>query len=256
VVEVEDALLDEHAFVAELALGVVLDASERAAELVQVGHFLDAHAPAAGRSLDQDDGVAHALLLLEVEEGLGDVFGLEVVGHGLVGTRHGRHAELAGQALGVDLVAEFADDLPGGPDEDELALTLHHSPGKAVILGEEPVAGMDGRGAGLVGHGEDFVGVEVGTDAVQGLFSSELARQDAVLAVPVGLGEERHECQAQLAAGLHDPDGDLAAVGDEDFMVFRFAAFLHVCKSLSFHRNCWALMKDGNPSRSRTRLYP
>jgi len=91
---------------------------------------------------------------------------------------------------------------------------------------------VDGRGSGLVGHGEEFVGVEIGADPVQGLLPAELAGQDAVLAVPVRFGEERHEGMAQLAAGLHDADGDLTTVGDENFMVCGFAGILHVCKSL------------------------
>ncbi len=228
VVEVEDALFDEHALVAELALGVALDAAQDAAELVQVGHFLDAHAPASGRGLDQDDGIAHPLLLLEFEQGLGDVLGFKVIGHGLVRSRHRGHAKLAGQALGVDLVPELADDLPGGTDEDELALTLGHAPGEAVILGKEAVAGMDGRGSGLIGHGEDFIGVEVGADPVEGLVSAKFARQDTVLAVFVRFGEKRHERQAELAAGLHDTDGYLTPVSDENFMFLGFAGVLHV----------------------------
>jgi hypothetical protein len=109
---------------------------------------------------------------------------------------------------------------------------------------------MDGRGAGFVGHGEEFIGIEIGADAEQGLLSAELAGQDTVLAVPVGLGEERHERMAKLLAGLHDPDGDLTAVGDEYLMVFRFAWFLHVCKSLFPRVVCWALIK-GRKSATR-----
>jgi hypothetical protein len=178
----------------------------------------------------------------------------QVVGHGLVRARHGGHAELAGQALGVDLVAEFADDLPGGPDEDELALALDHAPGEAIILGKEAVAGMDGRGSGLVGHGKDFVGIEVGADPEQGFVPAKLARQDTVLAVLVRLGEERHKRQAKLAAGLHDADGDLTSVGDENFMFLGFAGVLHVEKSLSLYELLGVYKK--NPSQSRTRLYP
>ena len=54
-VEVENALFDEHAFVPELAFGVVFDAAQNTSELVRVVHFLDAHATTASRSLDQND---------------------------------------------------------------------------------------------------------------------------------------------------------------------------------------------------------
>ena len=234
-IEIKDALLDEHAFVAKLALGVVLDPPQHTAELVQIPDFLNAHAAAAGRSLDQDDRIAHAHFLLEFEQGLGDLFGFQVVGHGLVRSGHGRHAEFAGQSFGVDLVAKLPDNLPGRPDENQLTLTLGHPPGKTVILGKKAVAGMNGRGPGLVGHGKDLVGIQIGTDPVQGLVSAKLPGQDTVFAVLVRFGEERHKSQAQLSAGLHDANGDLTPVGNENFMFFGFTRFVHVYKSLSLN---------------------
>lgn len=62
VVEVREALFDEHALVLELAQGVVADAAVHGAEVVDVVHFLDAHAATAGRSLDQHQRALDALL--------------------------------------------------------------------------------------------------------------------------------------------------------------------------------------------------
>ena len=50
----------------------------------------------------------------------------------------------------------------GGPDPDQAC--VDHSPGEVGILGEEPVAGVDGVGAGLLGCPQDGVDVEIGVD--------------------------------------------------------------------------------------------
>ena len=173
VVVIEDALLDEHARVVELALRVVADAPVRLPEAVHVVHFVDTHAAAAGAGLDQHHGPGHALLLLVVEELLADGLGFHLVIDGAVAAGHRGHAQAAGQPLGVDLVAQVADDAPGGTDEVHGPGTLHHAPGKAVVLREEPVAGVDGSGACGVGSGEDVSGVQVVVDAHQRRFPAQ-----------------------------------------------------------------------------------
>ena len=56
VVEAADALFDEHAFVLELAECVVADTPVHGAELIDVVHFLNAHAAAARGSLTRTSG--------------------------------------------------------------------------------------------------------------------------------------------------------------------------------------------------------
>ena len=111
-VEAADALFDQHAFILELTERVVADAPVHGAELIDVVNFLDAHPAAACGGLHEHQRTGDALLELEVVEVAGDLFGFHFVVDGAVGAGDGRHAETAGQTLGVDLVAEFPDDPP------------------------------------------------------------------------------------------------------------------------------------------------
>ena len=112
VVEAADALFDEHAFVLELAERVVADTPVHGAELIDVVHFLNAHAAAARGSLDEDQRAGDALLDLEVVKAPGDFFGFHFVVNGAVGTGNRGHAEAAGKAFGIDFIAELPDDPP------------------------------------------------------------------------------------------------------------------------------------------------
>ena len=221
VVEVRDALFDEHALVLELAQGVVADAAVHGAEVVDVVHVLDAHAATAGRSLDQHQRALYALLRLELEHAAGDALGFHLVIDGAVGTGNGGHVQAAGQTFGVDLVAQLADDLPRGADEDHLAVAPGHATGKAEVLGEETVTGMHGRAAGLVGHGHQFVGVMIGRNTEQAAFAAVLAGVAHMARSGVFGGKDGGKGHTQLAAGPHDAYGDLAAVGDENLVLLQ-----------------------------------
>jgi hypothetical protein len=85
------------------------------------------------------------------------------------------------------------------------------------VLGEEPVPGMDrlraGAGRGLQDplHEEVALGGRPRTDQVG------LVRDPDVQRVAVGLRVDRDRSDPELAERPEDPDGDLAAVRDEDF---------------------------------------
>ena len=177
VVEIRDALLNEHAFVLELAQGVIADAPVDRTELVRVVDFLDAHAAAARRGLDQHQRALDALLFLEFKDRLGDALGLHLVVNGAVRTGHRGHAQAAGQAFGIDFVAQLTDDFPGGADEDQFAVAFGDPAGETEILGEKAVARMHGGAAGLVGNGHQFVGVVIGGHAEQAFSPAFLAGQ-------------------------------------------------------------------------------
>ncbi len=83
-IKIGDALLDKHALVLELAQGVAAHAPEHRAELVRVVHFLNAHAAAARRSLNQHQRPLNALLGLELENIFGDVLGFHLIVDGPV----------------------------------------------------------------------------------------------------------------------------------------------------------------------------
>lgn len=93
---------------------------------------------------------------------------------------------------------------------------------------------MDSRCARLISHCKNLIGIQVGTDAVQGLVTPKFTSQNAVLALGIWLGKKRHKGQTQLAAGLHDANGDLAPIGNEHRMFFGFSRSFHnFCDCLS-----------------------
>lgn len=53
-------------------------------------------------------------------------------------------------------------------DEDQLAFSGSDPAGEAEVFREEAVAGVNGRGAGVVGDGQDFVGVVIGGHLIEG----------------------------------------------------------------------------------------
>jgi len=218
-IEIENALLDQHALVVELALGVVAHPAIDGLELIDVVDFLDAHAPAAGRGLDQHHRVGDALLGLEGEQRLGDFLGLQLVVDRTVRSRHRGNGQAAGQPLGVDLVTERPDDAPGRSDEGQSPGALGHPTGETEILGEKAVARMDSRGAGMVGHGQNFVGVMIGADPIGALRSAQGTSQGQMARCLVGLGVDANKIQAERNARLDDAHGYFAPVGYQDFLL-------------------------------------
>ncbi len=75
---------------------------------------------------------------------------------------------------------------------------------------------MDGGAAGMVGHRQDVVGFGVTGDAPGILAGSAGDITLDVLGIPVGLGVHHDMVEAEILAGIHDPDGDFSPVGDEN----------------------------------------
>ena len=118
----------------------------------QIGRIVhQAHALAATtRGRLQQDGVA------DLVGGLGEVrvgqAGFGAAGHhGHTGGRH--------RGLGTDLVAHQVDRVGRRTDEDEPG--VHDGAGELGVLGQEPVAGVDGLRARASGGLEDRRGIEV-----------------------------------------------------------------------------------------------
>ena len=85
------------------------------------------------------------------------------------------------------------------------------------VLGQEPVAGMHRIGARSARDVEDRLDVEI---AAGGLVRPEVEGLMCLAHVPrgaVAVGIDGDGRQPHFAARANDPDGDLAAVGDEDF---------------------------------------
>ncbi len=89
---------------------------------------------------------------------------------------------------------------------------------KVGVLGQESIAGMDRLGIGHLGRGDDGRHVQIALGRRGGADTHRLVGELDVLGIPIGLGMHGHGLDAHLAAGTLDPEGDLAAVGNQDLL--------------------------------------
>ncbi|MNY35824.1 hypothetical protein D3C86_1702610 [compost metagenome] len=80
---------------------------------------------------------------------------------------------------------------------------------------------MDRRGAGDFGGADDRRNIQVGQGAGRRADAHRFVGQAQVHQVAVGGGVHRDGLDAQLFAGAQDAQGDLAAVGDQNFFQHR-----------------------------------
>ena len=137
-----------------------------------------------------------------------------VDGRRLEGPRHGGDADRAGRPAGMELVAEGIDRPRRRADEGEPGVLDGLREGRP--LRQEAIARVDRLGAGVEG------GLDDGVDPQVALGRRRRAEADRDVGQPdvgrrgVRVAVDRDGLDAQLAAGADDPDGDLAAVGDQD----------------------------------------
>jgi hypothetical protein len=84
---------------------------------------------------------------------------------------------------------------------------------------------MHGLGAGLLAGGDDLVHRQVGFLRRRRADADRLVGHGHVHRVLVGLGIHGDGLDAHLAGGLDDAAGDLAAVGNQDFLEHERLAF-------------------------------
>ncbi len=142
-----------------------------------------------------------------------------VGGRGGLAAGHHRDAGGPDGLLGVDLVTHQLDRTGRWSDEDEARVGA--GAGEAGVLGEEAVAGVDGLGAGAAGGGEDLVGPQVGLGrrAVTAVGRAEPDRDVGladVRSIGVRVAEHGDRADAEAPQGADHPEGDLAAVGDQN----------------------------------------
>src|SRR5215218_9795300 len=188
-----------------------LTARERKRPLVLLGTLCHAHslsAPAGG-SLD-DHGKADRPRKLER---LLDVLD----GTGRAG--HDRHADGGHRLPCGGLVAHHADllgrrtdegDVRGGADLGELG-----------VLRQEAVAGMDRVGTGDLRGGDDAWNLEVRVARRRGPDAHVVVGEAHVKRFAIRCGVHRDGLDAELAARPDHSQGDLAAIGDQDFLKHR-----------------------------------
>ena len=133
--------LEKNPIVAEAALGLAPRGGDGLGELRRLLHDPHALAAAARRGLH--------------EQRVADVGRLG----GILGGRQGRHAQLERERLRRQLVAHPLDGLGRGPHPGEPG--RDHVGGKAGVLGQEAVPGMDRAGAARERGVEDRLPVEI-----------------------------------------------------------------------------------------------
>ncbi|GAB7302805.1 hypothetical protein MAFF212519_06560 [Clavibacter michiganensis] len=202
----EHRLLEEHGRVAERAVRLAHRGPERVLEVLRA---LDAPHAAAAAARDglREDREADPLRLLEQQLHVGR----------RRRRREDRHAGRGRVLLGRDLVAGHLEHPGGGADEDDAVVGGRAR--EVGVLGEEPVARVDGVGAALERHADDLVDIEVRPDGVA-LLADEvrLVRLQPVQRVPVLVRVDGDRAGAQLDGGPERADRDLPAVGDEDLL--------------------------------------
>ena len=206
---VEDHLLEVALAVAEGGLGLaapLLDLLDQLLGLHHRPHPAPAAAPARLEHEGIADGLGHPLHLLHV------------VGEDL-GRRDHRHPGLDRHLAGRGLVAEHPHGLGPGADEGDAGRGAGID--EVRVFGEEAVARVDGVGAGHPGDADDLGDREIGRDRAEPFADAVgLVGLEAVEAELVLLREDRHGSLAHLVGGAHHPNGDLAAIGDQNLLEF------------------------------------
>ena len=163
-------------------------------------------AAAAGGGLDHDGEPDLA----------GDALRVGDAVHGADVARHGRDADRRRQLLGGQLVAHGLDGVRVGTDERHAG--LGQRAGEGGVLRQEAVAWVHGIGAGLAAGGHDPLDREVGLRRRGRADGDGLVGARDVQRVAVGLGMDGDGGDAHAPRRLHDPAGDLAAIGHKDLV--------------------------------------
>jgi len=201
---VGDGLLEVDVGVAEGHCADPLDPLEDLVDLLRRLDLLDTLAPAAAIELEEYGVVDHARRF--AHRGCRR----QHLGRARHNGDAGRRRDLATVALGLN----GAQDLGRRPDPD--CPGLLHCLREIRILGEEPVAGMDGVRPRLPDGPDERLDVEVALDGVT------FADADGLLSLPregrpgVGVRVDRRCLQTEIVAGPYDPAHDLAPIGDQD----------------------------------------
>jgi hypothetical protein len=134
------------------------------------------------------------------------------------GDRLGRAGHQGGaraprEVSGGHLVAEVADRLRWRADPGQTA--VDDRGGEIRVLREKPITRVYGVRAGPFRHVEQLVDAQVRVGGGVAAQRVRLVGEGDVRGVAVGVGVDGDAAEAGVPAGADDPDGDLAAVGDE-----------------------------------------
>ena len=179
---------------------------QRNRKLVFIHRDLHAAATAAGRGLD-DDRIAD--------------FGTDarrflIVGHAAIRTRNDRNAETFCGALGFDLVAHDADMRGGRADEGNVV--RFEDFGELGVLRQETVTWMDRIGAGDFAGSNDLMDIQIAIARRRRSNTDAFVGKPHMHGVSVGSRVDGYGLDAELLACTQDAQGNLAAIGYENFL--------------------------------------
>lgn len=195
--------LGEHRGVTETELRLRAALPIRVVDLLDRSHHPHATPAAPGQRLDHDRAG------VRTEEPVNLLGGGRSLGGGQDG-----HARGHGGRTSRGLVTEQVEHRGIGPDERDAIGRA--GTGECGVLAEESVAGMDVVGAGFLGGGQDRGVVEVGRGA-GARQRDRLARRVHIGVVGIVVGVDRHGVDAEFGSRADDAQGDLAAIGDQQF---------------------------------------
>jgi hypothetical protein len=135
--------------------------------------------------------------------------------HRILGAGRHRCVGAFGDVAGRHLVAQVADRLRGRTDPDQAR--VDHGLREVGVLGEEPVAGVDGVRPRLGRGCQDLVDAEVGVRGGLPPEGERLIGQAHKQCVGVGFCVDGDAAVTGVLGGSDDAHGDLSAVGNEHF---------------------------------------
>ncbi len=140
---------------------------------------------------------------------------VHIVAERAVRTGDAGHAGSLHRLNGRDLVAHQPDRARGWADEGEAARL--HALGEVGVLRQEAVAGVNGHGIGDFGRTDDRRHVQVTVCRRRRTDTHGLVGKQHVFEIVVRVGVDGDGLDAHLLAGALYAQGDLAAVGYNDF---------------------------------------
>ena len=116
---------------------------------------------------------------------------------------------------------------------DELDLATAADLGEMGVLGQKAVARMNRLHVADLGGADHPVDLQVAVGGLGRTDAIGFVGQVQVGGAPVGLAEDGHRLDAQLAAGAEDAQGDFAAVGNQDSLEHGYSPRLDLEQGLT-----------------------
>src|SRR5712691_3652663 len=141
---------------------------------------------------------------------------LRGIGQRTVRAGYARHPGFLHDLLSVHFVAHQPDGLRLGADENEAALV--HAFGKIRVFGEKSVARVNCLGVGHLRRADDGGYIEITRTGCRRSDAHRFVGELHVLRLAIGFGMHYHGLDAHVTAGALNAQGDLSAIGDQNFL--------------------------------------